>query len=162
MGAIVLAVDPGKVTGYWHYDPADAAYSGQGGELPQWEFVDAAQLMLFGAWLNSEVTVVCESFTITQRSVVQRGDRVWSLEQIGILQYMVRMRRAYEPQKPPCHYAPEQSPSDAKSFATDKKLRRIGWYSRGNEHGRDAARHALLYAVRNGHVMPHVLLDSVD
>jgi hypothetical protein len=157
---IVIAVDPGKVTGFFTYDSAAPVDAGSGDELPMWEFVDwMQQRALFGEWLGSEVQVVCESFSITKRSMTQRGERAWSIEQIGILQYMVRMRGSYVPMRPPCHYA-EQSPSDAKGFSTDAKLKRVGWWLPGQEHARDAARHALLWATRQGHVRPAALMEA--
>lgn len=46
------------------------------------------------------------------------------------------------------HYFPQQ-PGDAKSRWTNERLRRVGLYSTGSEHRRDATRHALLFYIRN-------------
>lgn len=43
-----------------------------------------------------------------------------------------------------------QSPSDAKSFATDARLRSCEQWVRGSEHRRDAVRHVALAAARSG------------
>lgn len=44
-----------------------------------------------------------------------------------------------------------QSPSDAKSFVSNERLRNIGWWnSGGSTHARDADRHVLLYFARVG------------
>lgn len=148
---LVIAIDPGKMTGYWVYD-VNRLQTGSGGQLPQWEFIDLLARIL-ETWQGEEVALVCETFTITQRSLTQRGDRLWSVEQIGIIQYLQRRNAALT------SYT-EQSPADAKSFANNEKLRRVGWYQVGQEHARDAARHALLYATRNGHIDPRVLLNG--
>lgn len=155
MTAAVLAVDPGKTTGYWAYF-AGALGEAAGGQLPQWDFIDLADELLFRRWEGVPITVVCESFTITQRSMTQRGERCWAIEQAGVLQQFSRQRgrlgwaTSYV----------EQSPADAKGFATDAKLRRVGWWATGQEHCRDAARHALLHAVRRGHAAPADLLND--
>jgi hypothetical protein len=49
----------------------------------------------------------------------------------------------------------EQRPAEAKKFATDDKLRALGWYSGGEGHADDAARH-LLVALAKAHV-PEIL-----
>jgi hypothetical protein len=45
-----------------------------------------------------------------------------------------------------CKILTLQTASAAKSYATDVRLKEIGWYDKlNNVHERDAARHALLY-----------------
>ena len=158
---LVIAIDPGKMTGYWCYRTADLRNSGLGGQLPQWDFIDWL-VETMKLWENNgeAVDIACESFTITQRSMTQRGDRLWSVEQIGIIQHLVREHNK-EHLGSAAQYI-EQSPSDAKTFADNDKLRRVGWYQVGMEHARDAARHALLYATRRGHIDPAVLLKGWD
>jgi hypothetical protein len=43
-----------------------------------------------------------------------------------------------------------QSPSEAMSFATRDKLEKLGWWIPGKQHGQDAAKHLLKYAVDQG------------
>lgn len=147
----LLIVDPGKLTGYGflvcgtpHKDPTFS-----GAELPHFDF-----LANVGSWIRGIDKVVCESFRVnnmTARKV--GGDRLWAAEQIGVLRYF-------------CHFAHvdyvEQSPSDAKHFATDAKLKKLGWYAPVNPgekgHRRDAARHALLWSINNRKMDPKILL----
>jgi hypothetical protein len=147
---LILAVDPGKTTGYGllFVDDKGKLDSVSFNQLTMDDFLPAAAEMIED-W-GSRTTVVCESFTVTQRTTKQRGERLWSVEQIGVLRWLTtRALGSYL----------EQSPSDAKSFATDKKLKSIGWYTVGMEHARDAARHALLYCVRGNLVDPRLLME---
>lgn len=41
-----------------------------------------------------------------------------------------------------------QTPTQAKSFATNDKLKAVGWYTVGADHERDAARHMLVYVAK--------------
>ncbi len=43
-----------------------------------------------------------------------------------------------------------QTPAQAKSFATNDKLKAVGWYTVGADHERDAARHMLVYVMQRG------------
>ena len=54
----------------------------------------------------------------------------------------------------------EQTPADAMSFMTDEKLRRLGLYTPGPDHARDAMRHLLLYLLRSGAVSGDRVLPS--
>lgn len=145
---MILTVDPGKVTGYGVLTVKDGALTTvHFDQLEMDDFLWAASDVIEKE--GRDLTIVCESFQVTQRSVQQRGERLWSVEQIGVLRWLAK--RAF------AQYL-EQSPSDAKSFATDAKLRRIGWWVKGKEHSRDAARHALLYCARNNLIDPATLL----
>jgi hypothetical protein len=46
----------------------------------------------------------------------------------------------------------EQRPAQAKSFATNDKLKRLGWYTGGEGHADDAARHLLVHLVLTAEV----------
>ena len=53
-----------------------------------------------------------------------------------------------------CHALPsvtyvEQTPAQAKRFASDGKLKRLGWYEPGKDHARDAARHLLTFLAKD-------------
>ena len=43
----------------------------------------------------------------------------------------------------------EQRPAEAKRFATNDKLKKLGWYTGGEGHGDDAARHLLVALVKD-------------
>ena len=150
-----LVVDPGKLTGFCWLIASDNGLSdlSGGGELSHFEFLDYAEGVLFQV-LPGLQGVVCESFKVTGRTQREIGsDRLYSAEQIGVLRQRCRTSGL--------SYV-EQTPSDAKSFATDDKLRRVGWYKGGKGekgHHRDAARHAMLFAVRNALLNPALLLD---
>lgn len=127
----ILAVDPGLATGWC------LLHDGQRleGETPSpLEFID---------WAVTQFTsvdhVVCEAFIITARTATL-SPAPWSLEIIGALRWL-------------CHrYGVPftlQTPTDAKRFATEDKLMKIGWdRPPGAGHARDAQRHMLLFLVR--------------
>lgn len=144
---MLLAVDPGHVTGFWWIDPENDVIDG--GQLEHEQ-----ALFWMDALFESRrgITVVCENFQVTQRTVMQHSNRQWSLEQIGVLRWWL-LKERYDS-------LVMQSPSSAKSFATNEKLKRIGWYKKGKEHCRDAARHALVYATKNGIIDPKTLLPK--
>ena len=45
----------------------------------------------------------------------------------------------------------EQRPAEAKKFATDDKLKALGWYKGGFGHADDAARHLLVFLAKIRH-----------
>lgn len=83
--------------------------------------------------------VVMEDFLITDRTM-RTTREPWSLHIIGAVRWMAQRHGAE---------LVMQSPGDAKAFATDTKLKRLGWPLKG-DHAKDAGRHALLYLVRSG------------
>lgn len=126
----VVTVDPGKTSGIaaytfpWKRNIAPALW-----EMKRFETEE------FVAFMNPDVVVV-ESF------VPRPGVRTWqpdAIEIIGTLRYLFHHRTFVE-----------QTPADAKKFATNDKLKKLGWYdtTKGG-HKADAARHMLLYAARN-------------
>jgi hypothetical protein len=57
--------------------------------------------------------------------------------------------------------AAKQSPAQGKTFATNAKLKKVGWYHQTpGGHANDALRHLLLYATKQGLVKAEELLDS--
>lgn len=155
-----LVVDPGKVTGYgfltWNV-PSLGAVDFVGAELPMNDFIDQASRWVAGALQESNLVdlVICETFDV-RADTAQKvgGGPLWSSEQIGILRFWCRWRGIP---------FVEQTPSDMKSFDADKaKTKKLGWWQdkqpgeRG--HRRDAASHALLYAMRHHLIDPRVFL----
>jgi hypothetical protein len=51
-----------------------------------------------------------------------------------------------------------QSPGQAKAFSTDEKLRKLGWWVKGQDHARDALRHLLVWLVTH----PHAPVETRD
>jgi hypothetical protein len=68
------------------------------------------------------------------------------LELIGVVKYLVPVRTTA---------VVFQSPSEAKAFSTDSKLKKVGWYQPGLPHARDASRHVLLHAAKPGTMTFH-------
>jgi hypothetical protein len=138
----ILAVDPGKVSG-WASLRLGEFYSGQkdGMELLRW--VD--EMLQRG----TQFTLVCEDFIYTA-ATAKKTRQTWSTESIGVLRFLADK------------YQTEfvlQTPLDAKKFATNDKLKRLDWY-RGTKggHANDAARHLLLYCVKRGLIKPQELI----
>jgi hypothetical protein len=145
----ILAIDPGKLSGIaWtdtdSYLPTDPGNSFLGTDEWTWEqFVET--IPTFVGWTDE---VVCESYHITNETLRKSRGENWSIELIGLT-------------KAECFRAGRlftlQPPSMAKSFATDEKLKKIGWYSPGRDHRRDATRHLVIYCLRKGYLSPEQL-----
>jgi hypothetical protein len=154
-----LVVDPGKLTGFsWLNDGIGRILVG--GELEHFEFLDYAERCIQAHWLPPQpghatfAGVVCESFRVNNTTARKiSGGRLWATEQIGVLRQRCRTANI--------SYV-EQTPSDAKSFADDAKLKKMGWFKAqavGEAgHRRDSARHALLFGIRNNIIDPRELL----
>lgn len=140
MKRYVMAIDPGLTTGFAFVDT-------DGPTIIETAEVDWFDLgMKQGEYLTQfpgEVAVVIERFIITPQTA-KNAQAPWSLELIGQSRWVARR----------CGI-PElimQSPTDAKNFSTNEKLKALGlWHRGGGGHAMDALRHALLYMVRNGY-----------
>lgn len=129
----ILAVDPGKMTGWATYSCGRAVF----GEDQFMEFHRRAEAYL----LRVPCRVICERFVIGGGTVrVARGDTNWSIETIGVLRYLCDREGA------PFEL---QGAADAKRFGTDSLLRRLRWWTPGSDHARDAARHLALTLARH-------------
>lgn len=133
----LLAVDPGLATGWCWISVVK-------GSTPEFIVTGESEPMPFlslaEGFIERVDAVVCESFIITPQTG-KNSQAPWSLELIGALRWL-------------CHKESVpfvlQSPADAKSFANDARLERIGWKRTATDHGRDAQRHAVLWLARNG------------
>lgn len=97
--------------------------------------------------------VVCEAFIISERTTKSASDgwkRGRELMFIGATEFMCRQTGVE---------FVTQTPADAKSFATDEKLRRMGWWTAGKDHSRDASRHMLLALTKRKLIDPRLLLS---
>lgn len=117
----------------------------QSKQLPAMEAVEFIEGRL-NEWSN--FIVVCESF------VPRPGVRTWqpdALEVIGAIRYACYKYG---------HPFELQTPAQAKQFATDAKLRKIGWHrSTEGGHENDARRHLLLGMVRHNAIDLEPFLD---
>lgn len=138
----VLAVDPGKTSGwaYWY----DGAIIATGED----EFIDLLTRtdMWIEAIARGQGVIVCERYIIN-KGTLEKSRQYWSLEIIGALRYLC-LKHDVE--------FVLQSPSDAKAFSDNEKLRRMDWYVRGKQHANDALRHLLLYLVKSGNPPPEL------
>lgn len=133
----VVAIDPGKTTGFavWpdikaDQDPDTLNF---GRRLEAW----------LSAW-NGPTVVVVERFIINVNTV-GHSQAPWSLELIGVARYLAFKHH--------CEFV-LQSPSDAKKFMSNERLKKLGWYFPGKVHANDALRHLGLY------VFTHKLMST--
>lgn len=140
----VLAVDPGRTTGYCLWENGNRIE----GEIAGERFLDfAAQLIE-----NGKVDfVVCERFIISAQTG-KFSQAPWSLEQIGVLRFLCK--------KYDVSFI-LQNVADAKKFCTDERLNSINWRRPpGAGHARDAQRHALLFIVKQKFIDNRIFLEG--
>lgn len=138
MKPYVFAFDPGLKTGYALC--ATKQMNVSSGELDIIEFLE-----LCDSWfeeLGPTLDVVGERFTITA-ATAKKSQAPWSLEVIGAVKWLAHKHR--------CGDVKLQSPADAKTFATNDRLRRMGWWVPGTAgHDKDALRHLMVRLVNLG------------
>ena len=139
-----LAVDPGNVTGVAGWD-GESVFSYQEPALKATTLVKHT-LNLWGSFYY-EVTVVCESFVPRPGAKSFQPDAMYT---IGALRFVCwELGVPFE----------LQTPAAAKSFSTDAKLKRVGWYkTTEGGHENDARRHLLLALVKNREIELESLL----
>jgi hypothetical protein len=130
----VLGIDPGKTTGVALYDLLTDHLDGA--ELAEDEVGRWLEFMIAGV----RPVVACEAFVITQHTA-RNSQAPWSLEIIGVARHLAATHG--------CRFE-LQAASAAKAFATDARLKALGWWRPGKGHMADAQRHTLLFLVKNG------------
>lgn len=136
---LIVGVDPGKMTGWASYRCSGDSFTSR--QDPQDAFVDVIVPWIESTAWRTDVLVICERFVVSSGTVRKsRGDENWSAEQIGVLRHTCRRYGV------PFEL---QSPSDAMKFATNDRLKEIGWHLPGRDHANDAARHVLLGVARH-------------
>ncbi len=134
-----IAIDPGVVTGVvcWGTDFPDTL---EWHELD--DLRDVARWVRARTAFRDDVTIVTEKFQISARTI--RGKVFYdSLYFNGWLSIEFPDRI-------------EQTPAQAKGFATDKVLKHLGWFNRTKDgHANDAARHLVYRLVKDRE--PHVI-----
>jgi len=158
----LLAVDPGETTGF-------ALFDTESGESYFWAEPSAMDAVTYvnGKLHDGELEVlIVERFTISSRTVqATRGGSNTAIEIIGALRWLAHTYSNQHNEDGELRKTIPfvvQSPSDAKAFVTDEKLKRLGWYTPGKDHARDATRHLVTYMVRNGLLEPSSLLSSAE
>lgn len=150
MSDILIAIDPGELTGFVvvNRETAEVIFSG---ELTEFE-VSAKVEFLLGDYPN--LSIVMEKFTINP-DTHKKSAQPTALYLIGAVRYLYK--------KYTDKVVPLQTPGDAKSFSTNEKLKAIGFWHKGGEgHANDAFRHALLYMVRTDKDFGGRLLQEVE
>ncbi len=142
---MIVALDPGKETGWARLSVGYDTFAS--GQLP---WYDALYFIHETLKQGFKPIIVCEDFIYT-RETLKKSRQVWSTEGIGVLRFLTHQ---YE-----CEFI-LQTPSAAKSFATNTKLKKIGWYKPGKDHANDAARHLMVYAVGHGLIPVHAFKED--
>lgn len=128
---MILAIDPGLMTGWAIWNSGSHQFtSGQ-------EDFEGFAYTLEEAAHHIELYIV-ERYTINA-DTAKKSPQPEALEVTGMVRYFATMERT------PMLM---QSPSEAIGFATDDRLREVGWYRPGKGHANDAARHLFLYFVK--------------
>jgi hypothetical protein len=131
----ILAVDPGLMTGAMlitRAETPDYKLHAQLGFKEFAEFLDNVSCFLR--------VIVVERYIISL-DTIKKSRQSDALEVIGMLRYFSVTEDI------PIVY---QTAAQAKRMISDESLRNVGWYTRGLEHGNDAARHMLFYYLKQG------------
>jgi hypothetical protein len=135
---ILVAVDPGKITGFFVWSEGQVLLHEQ---LPCHDFLDWVEEVV-PMYAGFDLTMAAESFLITAQTVKKAADAHWSIGSNFVLGRLCQRHQVH---------LELQTPATAKSFSTDAKLRRLGWYkpTKGG-HANDAARHGVVRLVELG------------
>ena len=132
MSDLYIAIDPGGTTGVaWVMWVSGA-----------WMFGSETE-----AWLRDTINMTERDTTV----IIERWDvraNTHTLTNQDDPRYIIGWVDGF------CHVQPhvtyvEQTPAQAKRFGDDLKLKRMGWYVKGEDHARDAARHLLTYLAKD-------------
>lgn len=144
---VVLAVDPGKTSGicvFTHEHGSEPALVSSGEFLMEDYGTPISNTIRYANEIGARIEVVCERFTINAQTV-KNSQAPFSLEQIGILKYIMRENGLDH------ESIFFQSPSDAKKMFPNPALKKLGyWHVGGGGHALDAMRHGLLRMTKSG------------
>lgn len=129
----VLALDPGKATGWAFIDLATGQFSSGEAQFEEITTRIGKAVETYGAGLQ----IVAERFIIGPQTH-KNSQAPWSLEMIGVAKYFAG--------KTDCPLV-LTSASEAKNFSFNGRLKALGWYKGGAGHADDASRHLLLHLV---------------
>lgn len=136
---LIIAVDPGLSTGlaWWGGENLRPSTSC----IKDW-FMVADFISEKIQNTNVPITLVIEKFTITTKTG-KLSQQPEALKLTGVLEYMANSWSQVN--------VVFQTPSAAKNFSKDTKLKHLGWWA-PTDHERDALRHLVLYSVKNGYL----------
>lgn len=140
-----LSLDPGKATGIseFHRDRVDTPSGSRVTDshrawcVPYHEALEYAEQQIAHGYAD---LVVCEDFVISSRTLKTGSDgwrRGAELEFIGVVRWLCSKHDVELVLRTP----------DLRKFATDEKLVRYGWWTKGLDHPREASRHLMTYLV---------------
>lgn len=150
----LLAIDPGLTTGWaaWNLPGGEVSFSSgmvEGGRFAFYEWLypvvsahysEDQHYSPYGASADGvPFTIICESFTITQ-ATARKSPQPDPWRIIGHVEAL-----CYRDDIPLVF----QAPSEAMAFSKNDKLKALGWYKPGAGHDNDAARHLLLWMMKN-------------
>lgn len=139
---IMLALDPGKTVGCAVWSDGRLVEHGQCGSFAFQQWLEAI-IPAYAVW---DLEVVCERYKLGPKSLKAGSDFEWATDVIGTTRYWCQKWDVP---------LTMQDPSKAKSFSTDDKLKRLGWYvPTPGGHANDAARHLLVRLTERGRVTP--------
>jgi hypothetical protein len=128
----VLAIDPGKTTGY-AFGLIDDETKEM--EIDAWQRADIHLEFYNNLWRADPHHIVCESFEFRQGKQ-RTGLELYSKELIGVLN-LFHQREALPPR------LWFQTAAKGKGYFDNSRLRELGIYITGQEHTRDAIRHLM-------------------
>jgi len=143
--SVLTVIDPGFTTGIVHL------YSNGTFSADELGFDKISNALLnVGDSYREKAVFVAESFRITVQTP-KNTQAPWSLELIGVARAVSRLYTGRD--------LVLQDPSAAKRFASDVRLKHMGWHTPGKGHANDAARHLLLFCATRGIITPATLKD---
>lgn len=131
---MIIGVDPGTTTGFVFWSP-DLQNFVTKAQAPAFDAVAMIWAVIDDCKNYPGLTVVCERYDITSGTVrVARNRDPYHVE--GALRFRCELRDVRFEQV---------SRAEAKRFAHDQRLQRLGYYERGGEHARDAVRQVVTF-----------------
>lgn len=127
----VLAIDPGRMTGYCY-----AAWKDGKLFFCPFQALDDVEDLYFRIAKFEPKHIIIEDFAF--RGGARKGLELFPVQLIGVT-------RLYYAMHADCTLTVQQ-PAQGKSYYSDNTLKQLGLYKRGDEHGRDASRHLLQWA----------------
>lgn len=128
----ILAIDPGKATGFalWRPDVGHHSWITEGG------IAGTAENLL--TWTDCYMvdTIIIEKFTIGAKP----GHMTSQYDALYINGYVLGLEASGH-----AFTVKQQLVTSVKTFATNAKLKTLGWYAGGAGHSDDASRHLLAY-----------------
>lgn len=151
----VLVVDPGPHVGVALYDSESGLLNPvpyeRGRANGMFNAFEAEPVLLYQeveGWIHWCNVLVVEGFRISGPRATSANE---TIEMIGVLRFLAaRHGKTFV----------EQTPTDAMTFVSGDKLKRLGWWTRGSDHARAASKHLVLYLARAGILGPELLLPS--